>query len=199
MKGQALDQQAFFKSHRPRCIADFVARPIELPNVKFDGHARPSLYDANSTSAVIEGPDYVNPVYSLSCTCGGINHFIHCFRWRNPDYHDQLVHLSPIDLRCAECDKKSLLFDSDVHGYDAELGHGSATVRGEGDRVVFECPTCGRQPLEALVRFELGGDIFDDSFKQFAGRQQDLFSWFSLVGKCSSCSRMFEVADFECA
>ena len=91
------------------------------------------------------------------------------------------------------------LLDTDVHGYDAELGHGSATVRAEGDRVIFECALCGRQPLECFVRFEYPDDLLDRDFKDFAGREQELFTWFNLVGKCPGCSKLLAVADFECA
>lgn len=91
------------------------------------------------------------------------------------------------------------LLDTDLHGYDAEWGDGSATVRAEGEPAVFECPTCGRMPLEAFVRFEYPDDLFDRDFPKFAGREQDRFSWFSLLGKCPQCSQLLPVADFECA
>jgi hypothetical protein len=91
------------------------------------------------------------------------------------------------------------LLDTDVHGYDSEQGHGSATVRGEGERVVFECPSCGHQPLEAFVRFEYTDDLFDGDFADFADREQDLFTWFSLVGRCLRCSELLPVVDFECS
>ncbi len=91
------------------------------------------------------------------------------------------------------------LLDTDIHGYDAELGHISATMRGEGERTVFECPTCGRQSLEILVRFEYPDDLFKGDFPEFVGREQELFTWFSLVGKCPKCSQTLSVAEFECA
>jgi hypothetical protein len=195
-----MDQPIYFRSHPPRCIAGFVARNTELPGVAFDGHA--SLSDLKSqvlNSMTVEAPEHINPVFALSCSCGTIEHYVHGYRWRNPDYHNQLVFLSPLALECASCGKTTDLLDTDIHGYDGELGHGTATVRAEGHRVVFECPTCGRQPLGAFVRFEFPDDLFDGDFKEYAGRQQDLFTWFSLVGKCSRCSRLLPIADFECA
>jgi hypothetical protein len=65
--------------------------------------------------------------------------------------------------------------------------------------VVFECPTCGRQPLQAFVRFEYPDDLFEGDFPEFAGREQELFTWFNLVGRCPKCSQVLPVADFECA
>jgi hypothetical protein len=90
------------------------------------------------------------------------------------------------------------LLDTDAHGYDAELGNGTATVRGQGARVVFECPRCGRKPLQAFVRFEYPDDLFEGDYPGFAGREQELFTWFSLVGRCSQYSQVVPVADFEC-
>jgi hypothetical protein len=34
-----MDQVHYFRSHPPRCLAGFTARPTELPGVEFDGHA----------------------------------------------------------------------------------------------------------------------------------------------------------------
>ena len=87
------------------------------------------------------------------------------------------------------------LLATDAHGFDAEV-HGSGVVlRDCGDPVVFKCPTCGRQPLEAFVRFEYQGNLFDGDFAEFAGREQDLFGWSSLVARCPRCSQVLAVAD----
>jgi hypothetical protein len=151
------------------------------------------------SGVTIEAPEHVNPVFALACTCGGRRHYVHGYRWINADFHNAVVFLSPLVLECAACGKMTDLLDSDAHGYDAELGHGSASARAEGDRVVFECPKCGRQPFEAFARFEYPDDLFDGDFPEFAGREQDLFTWFSLVGRCAQCSELLPVADFECA
>ncbi len=112
-------------------------------------------------------------MFALSCRCGSDRHYVHCYRWANPDFHNQVVILSPLDLECAACRAIAPLLDTDAHGYDAELGHGTATARGQGERVVFECPTCGREP--------------------------ELFTWFNLIGRCLQCLQVRPVADFECA
>ena len=65
--------------------------------------------------------------------------------------------------------------------------------------MVYDCPRCDRQPLEVFARFEYSDDLFDRDLEEFRGREQDLFSWFSLVGKCPGCSRLLAVTDFECA
>jgi hypothetical protein len=194
-----MDQQSYFRSHPPRCIAGFNATPVELTDAKFDGHPSLSELNLHVPAVSIEAPEHINPVFALKCSCGSARHFVHGFRWTNPDFDNAVVFLSPLSLECASCRKQSPLLDTDVHGYDAEQGGGSATVRGQGEPVVFECPQCGRQPLEALVRFEYPDDLFDGDFPEFAGRQQDLFTWFSLLGRCPQCSKLLAVADFECA
>jgi hypothetical protein len=195
-----MDQAGYFKSHPPRCIAGFTAKAAELRGVNFDGHSSVSKAKGDAPPGVtIEGPEHINPVFALSCSCGNKRHYIHGHRWTNPDFHNAVVFLSPLVLECAACRKMTDLLDTDTHGYDAELGHGSATARAKGDRVVYECPTCGRQPLEPFVRFEYPDNLFDRDSPAFAGREQDLFSWFSLVGVCAQCNAMLSVADFECA
>jgi hypothetical protein len=177
-----MNQASYFQSHPPRCLAGFSTRNAELPDVPFDGHG-----------------EQINPIFALSCKCGSARHFIHCYRWSNPEFNNAIVILSPLVLECANCKKKTALLDTNIHGYDAELGNGSTTARAEGDQIVFECPKCGRQPFEVFVRFEYPDDLFDGNIRKFAGRQQELFSWFSLVGKCAQCSTLVSVTDFECA
>jgi len=92
------------------------------------------------------------------------------------------------------------MIDTAIHGYDAELGHGSATMRGQGTRDELECGGCDlKKEFQIFVRFEYPDDLFGDDFKDMQSRQQDLFTWFSLVAKCVSCCSMLPVADYECA
>ena len=107
--------------------------------------------------------------------------------------------ISPLALRCEARGEITELIDTDRHGYDAEIGAIVATARGEGDRVEHECENCGRKPLRLWVRFEYSRDLFDRGSGEFRGREQELFSWFSLVGQCSGCSALLPVAGFECA
>ena len=195
-RGMRMDQAGYFRSHPPRCIKELVARPVELQGVQYDGHASRSEFDPEDAGMTIEGPDHINTVFALSCQCGGNRHYVHCYRWVKGN---AVVTLSPLALECARCRNMARLLDTDVHGYDSELGASSATVHAQGDRVVFDCPGCGRQPLEVFVRFEYSDDLFDRNYADFSGREQDLFSWFSLIGRCPQCSQLLPAADFECA
>ena len=101
-----MDQAAYYRSHPPRCIAGFVARPTELPGTEFDGHVTMSQLDLDVPSGVrIEAPEHINPVFALSCRCGGTRHYVHAYRWVNPDFNNATVYLSPLVLECAACGK----------------------------------------------------------------------------------------------
>jgi hypothetical protein len=191
------DQADYYRTHPPRCIAGFGIAPDELPGFRFDGHLAPSAIKA--PEGMIDGPELLNPIFRLACTCGHDHHHVIGHHWRNPDYSNVLVFLSPIVLRCASCGKETEVIDTDRHGYDAELGHIVATARGEGDRGEYRCDQCGPQAFRIWVRFEYPDDLFRRTFKGFQRRQQDLFSWFTLVGKCPCCSRELDITDFECA
>ena len=175
----AAEPRAYYQAHPPRCVAGFRAKPIELRRIQFDGHV-----------------DRLNITFLLACVCGNGCHYVSGFSWRNPDYRNELVFLSPLDLRCASCGKVEELLDTDRHGYDAEIGGIVATVRGQGEKMEYQCDQCGSQPFEICVRFEYADHVFDD--QKHRGQAQDLFSWFSLVGKCPGCSRILRIADFEC-
>jgi hypothetical protein len=178
-----MNQAEYYETHPPRCIAGFAAESGDLADWQFDGH----------------GSDHINTVFLLTCSCGSDGHFVFVHPWTNPDDPSQMVLLSPIALQCAACKKLTELIDTAVHGYDAELGLGSTTMRGEGVREQLECGGCDlKKVFQVFVRFEYPDDLFDD-FKDRQGRQQDLFTWFSLVAKCVECSAMSPVADFECA
>jgi hypothetical protein len=163
----------------PRCLAGFKVEPATLANVSFDGH----------------GSD-LNKVYKLSCTCGRDRFQVLGHHVSNQGHE---VFVSPLALECTACGKVTELIDTDEHGYDAELGHGSATIRGKGERTHFACDKCGVQPMTAYARFEHSGEELADSFLEEYPNTQDYFSWFSLVGTCDGCKRMLSVADFECA
>ena len=125
-----MDPSSHFLSHPPRCIAGFTVRPAELPGLEIDGHVWTSQPNFEVRQGVtIDAPEHTNPLFALSCRCGSNRLYVHCHRWANPAFHNEVVTLSPIDLECAACGTTTPLLDTDAHGYDAELGHGTATAR----------------------------------------------------------------------
>ena len=193
------EQLNYLRNHPPRCIAGFKVRPVTMRGVVFDGHASPSQLNSDASGVKIEGAEHTNPVFWLVCTCGHDTHFILGHYWRNPDYHNVPVFVSPLALRCSDCGKVTEIIDTDIHGYDAEIGAIPTNYRGEGERAEFACDMCGPSEFQAFARFEYSSDLFERKSDKFRGREQDLFSWFSLVGKCAGCGRLLSVADFECA
>jgi hypothetical protein len=138
-----------------------------------------------------------NKVYKLACTCGHDHFRVLGHHLKND--RGRAIFVSPLALECAGCAKVTELIDTGQHGYDAELGHASATIRDEGPRTPYACDKCGVRPMTAYARFEHSGEELADSFIGEYPNTQDYFSWFSLVGTCAGCKRKLNVADFECA
>jgi hypothetical protein len=172
---------------------------IEMPGIAFDGHMSPSRLNTDTSGVKIEGPEHFNTIFRLLCTCGCDSHLILGHYWRNPDFQNVLVFVSPIALCCSVCGKVTELFDTAIHGYDAEVVGIPSSYRGEGKRTEFVCDKCGPRQVQVFARFEYPNDMVGSEFDEYRGREQDLFSWISLIGKCADCGRMIEVAEFECA
>jgi hypothetical protein len=66
-------------------------------------------------------------------------------------------------------------------------------------QATYYCSHCGPRGMNVIVRFEYPDDHFDGDSEGFRGREQDLFTWFSLDGKCLGCNRLLDVTEFECA
>ncbi|MDM8006561.1 MAG: hypothetical protein QUV05_10500 [Phycisphaerae bacterium] len=177
-----MDQLDYYRKHPPRCVKDFKVHPVILEGAVFDGH----------------GSD-TNPVFSLHCLCGHARLFVLGHYWRNPYYGNKSFFVDPLALQCEACGKVTGLFDGSVHGYDPECCDLHPEREGLSERVAFECEECGRQPFVVFARFEYPDDLFNKEFDGFRGREQDLFTWFSLLGICSKCSRQLEITDFECS
>lgn len=194
-----MDQAEYYRTHLPRCIAGFSAVPADVPGWRYDGHASAGALQAKFPGVQIQGPAHINAVFQLLCSCGSSRHRVTAYAWSAPDRPGEFLFLSPMSVQCSACGKSCELIDTDVHGYDAELGNGSATRRAEGNREEVECGGCDlNKDMEVFVRFEYPDDLFDE-FEDYAGRQQDLFTWFSLLGRCSKCSALLPIAEFECA
>ncbi|HET6881455.1 MAG TPA: hypothetical protein VFI31_14935 [Pirellulales bacterium] len=195
-----MDQKEYYRNHPPRCIAGFGVQSAELPEVQFDGHPSFSDIKGKFPGLQIEAPEHINTIFLLSCRCGSDKHHVIAHAWANPEQPDQFVFLSPIALRCVACRTVTELLDTAVHGHDAELGNGSATMRAQGKREEVECAGCDlHKILQVFVRFEYPDDLLAEQVTEHKGRQQDLFTWFSLVARCAKCGSLLPVADYECA
>ena len=194
-----MDQLQHYRSHPPRCIKGFVATPTELPDVEHEGHASLSELKASMPETEIDAPEHCNPLFALACACGSKLHTVHGYRWTDPSGEVLPTLLSPLSLKCAGCKKSTVVYDSGIHGYNAELGHGPNTMRAEGELVIDTCMDCEGTAMEVMARFEYPDDLLNGDFEDFAGREQDLFTWFSLMGTCSKCRQTMGFTDLECA
>ena len=176
------EMMAYFNSHPPRCLNNLTAVPVDIIGAVFDGH----------------GED-LNPVFQISCKCGNETGKVRGYFWTNPDYNNTTVFISPLEFMCPECGAQRVFFDIAEHGSDAEFGNFSSSVRALGNHGMFACPECNNEIFKLFVRFEYFEDLFDDDFPEIKNRQQDAFTWFTLLGKCSECSSQQTITDFECA
>jgi hypothetical protein len=183
-------QRAFYQSNPPRCLAGFEARPAELSAYRFDGHG-----------------EVLNSYWAVACPCGGDKFSIHGYSYISgaKDCDEYTVFLSPIQLECAACGRAALLFDGSIHGYDPEIDAACAPLYDPADngavKALYRCEDglCLNDSFAVFARFEYPGDLFDESFAAFKGREKDLFTWFTLVAGCGHCGRRSTAADFECA
>jgi hypothetical protein len=193
-----MDIAAYLRTFPPRCLAGFVATPMEWQGKHPDGHVSATQIPPRPGKVQIEAPELIYSSFALACPCGGSEFAIHGYRWAS-DLSDKLVLLlSPLQLQCIECRTITPVFDSDLHGYDAEQGGMVATRRAEGTPSIYTCPTCNETSFVVAVRFEHSANDFD-YFPEWLGRQQDLFGWFYLAGQCQRCKRWAAITDFECA
>lgn len=166
---------------KPRCLQGFTALPVSVPGAVFDGHNSP-----------------LNSVFALSCPCGSGRHLAHGFRKPGEHPRDDLL-FDPLMLECAACGRRTDLFDSYAHGYDAECGLYRGMLHEGLLPAVYECPDCGLQPFEAFARFEYFASLQKDDRPGLEGRKHNLFTWFTLLGSCCQCRLLQLVAHFECA
>jgi Zn finger protein HypA/HybF involved in hydrogenase expression len=182
-------------SQPPRCLAPFavaLAAARDLPGVSFDGHGEPD-----------------ESIFRVRCPCGGES-----FRLRGTFYAkdfrgDPLNFFSdPLELICESCARDQLLFDADKDGYNAEIEAAEDLTRPksrsnepEPPRTEYGCSKCGGRAMHIWTRFEHSAETCEDSFAEdlSEGREQDFFSWFTLVGRCNKCRALQTVSDFECA
>ncbi len=172
-----VDMKQFIQAHPPRCIAFFSAEVVS-----------PELDDSVETSVTCR----------LTCQCGNALGEVMGHTWRNPDTGIVLF-ACPLSIRCPSCASVTEIFDIAQHGYDAELGHGAFGARGEGEPESFICERCQCRDMELSVHLEYSDDLFDEEFVEARGKEQDLFTGFSIAGKCRNCRQQINISDYECA
>jgi hypothetical protein len=113
---------------KPRCIVGFKAVPLADP---------PESLNA------FDDPGY----FAIACNCGGAVFRVFGFPQAEGFF------ACPLSLECISCRKLTEIFDIKSHGYDAELGNGCYSNRGEGRATAFQCSNCNTEALTVWAGF----------------------------------------------
>jgi len=166
----AESEAEYMQKHPPSCVgADAAPAPVELRDL-IQGK-----YGSNTS------------VFGLLCSCGENQ-----FAVSVPDDG-----LGPVVVKCARCALQRTVFDPQKHGYDGVLGHNEETeVSPPSPR---SCPKCRTSTFGLATGFQYSGetDILEED--DLAIKPEDLFGWFVLAGRCTSCGESSVLADVECA
>ncbi|MCZ8258670.1 MAG: hypothetical protein O9333_00885 [Beijerinckiaceae bacterium] len=109
----------------------------------------------------------------------------------------QIVERSPHHLQCSGCNRRELLFDPEIHGYDGALGHGSS----------YECGNVNERPITSVssvykTKVEFFYSIEFDELAEIAKdsntRPQDLFDGIA-IHAVNSDGVIIKTLGYECA
>jgi hypothetical protein len=168
------EQHAHYAAHPPSCLGALEGTAIDLSGHPFDGHGEP-----------------VNTIFAVRCPCGSrlftaLGHFD-----EDGDYP-----LPPVILECAGCRVEHVVFDASRHGFDGVVGN-LANSEPEGQLDELCAADVGGPPCEIILRFEFPSDVLGDP--EWSGREPELFSWITIVGRNPSDGRLATLFELECA
>jgi hypothetical protein len=152
------------------------------------------------------GPWEENIGWQLTCECGAKQGKIlgYSLKEYSSDYLGPEIFVGPLAFQCSSCGKTTEIIDTDLHGYDAEIGklegkQFSVTIRGQGKRKSFPCLNCQATSFGVTVCFFHNNfDIIEDE-PDLEPRSQDFFDAFDCLGVCVACSEESRIANFELA
>lgn len=159
--------------HPPRCVGTFRVHPVEAPSPS------PYLHDELA-------------LFELGCPCGESALEVHGF----PDGEGGLF--CPLSARCPSCSTVHGIFDVELHGYDAEFGHGCYSTRGTGNASRHACP-CGSVVFRLCASFSYQIEPVEDLGDDAISRIQDFFDVFGLESRCAGCGTSSFLSEYECA
>ena len=180
-------QRQYYQSNPPSCLSELNVKPADLSKVHFDGHG-----------------EALNSFWVLRCRCGSADFQATMYSGINDSWSKtEPVLVNPVSFACVSCNNGAVIFDSKKHGYDIVATGDSYSLFGPdwsgAERVTYSCPNCQNTALRYIARFEYPNDLYSDSFSDFRGTEQDLFSWISLIFLCPSCRSSSIFFDCECA
>lgn len=167
------DQLTHYRAHPPRALETLRVTPCEA-DWQFDGHGEP-----------------VNVVFEIACPCGGTRFHVSC------GVAEDETPCPPITLACAQCLAEHEIFDAAKHGYDAELNSPPLEQPPAFDDLESDIAS----PHEIVVRYEYCSEQLANPHGDvvWRGREQDLFSWFTVLGRDPDTKRLTFLYESECA
>ena len=172
----------------PRCLREFRTQSVSGPDILLD--------------TLTEWP---NRFYALGCRhCrSGVYNVIGTLT-SNVLIHQHVLG-GALRCRCVHCRKTVPLFDPSRHGYDVELDHFPPRTATAGQQR-FRCPGCDGEEFSLTARFEYPARLIaaleageSTGYAKHHGREQDLFTWFTLIGRCAGCAALTTIASECCA
>jgi hypothetical protein len=172
----------------PRCLQDIVATQTAAPDILLDTYT-----------------DSPNRFFGLTCRCGQKRFSILGEIVYEPLIGQDLL-AGPVTAECEACRRHALLFDPSLHGFDVELDHLPPQRKEPLQAGAFECPSCKATSFTLTARFEYPARMLDAlgagqdaGYKSQRGREEDLFTFFTLIGRCSGCEALVTIASQACA
>jgi hypothetical protein len=140
-------------------------------NWEFDGH-----------------PDSLDVMFEIACPCGGKLFTVGA--WFDGDEARP-----PITIACSTCDTEHVVFDAGKHGYDA--ADRTIEIEPEGDVADDLVPADFPAPHQVIIRYEYSADERVDP--KWRGREQELFTWFTLLARDAKTGQLAFIFEEECA
>ena len=144
--------------------------------------------------------DGQNFYWALGCRCSGRGFAVRS-RFAPHFYLKHSVAYGRIALRCGTCARECVCFHPSEHGFDAELDHfPPADDAQDGEVTDFACPGCAASSFQVVARFEYPYSTrFGQATQSPGPAEEDLFTYFMLLGTCESCGLISVLADVQCA
>lgn len=106
----------------------------------------------------------------------------------------------PLNLECCACHRTANIFDPELHGYDVEINHFPPHPPYPGDRRRYRCSSCTAESLVLIARFQYSsraGQLHRSDGSPIP--KEDLFTYFTLIGRCKDCGAHATISSAECA
>ena len=170
--------EQYVKEHRPRCLAS-------LPWTT-DASSRNSALDRIHFK-LLELEDGVD----TQCRVFGYD-----LRRLNERRTGDGTFVSPLFLHRARDPERTLILDTDVHGYHGELSS-SAKLRGTGAPQLYSCRACSEDRFFVQVTLDYAPAVQDLWDEETDIAIQDYFTGFTLTGTCANCGHPASIVELD--